>query len=71
MIQDEIIRKEDELKRIDLKSRSGSDELGDCSSFRFEPLPEREAILKELRVILKEYSMRIVLITITCPLRWC
>lgn len=56
MIQDEIVRKEDELQSIDLQSQTGPDNLGDCSSFRYEPQPRREKILQELKVLLKEYS---------------
>lgn len=56
IMQDEIVVKEKELEAIDLQCQIGSDELGDCSSLRYDPNPARRQILLELKTLLKEYS---------------
>ena len=61
LMQDRIVRKEDELAHLDQFSRGQRDRLADCSSLRSEPLPQREAILDELRCLLKEYSKLVYL----------
>lgn len=59
MMQDKISRKELELEALDEQARIGPDDLGDSSSFGYEPWPERERLLHELKALLKEYSRRL------------
>ncbi|SPO07123.1 uncharacterized protein DNG_09817 [Cephalotrichum gorgonifer] len=56
LLQDRIVRKEEELLKIDDYARSCADEKADSSSLRHEPLPQREEILDELKTMLKEYN---------------
>jgi len=56
MMQDKISRKELELEALDEQARVSPDDLGDSSSFRYDPWPERERLLSELKSQLKEYS---------------
>ena len=56
LMQDRIVRKEEELVQKDKDGRQGRDEEADCSSLRYDPLPGREKILDELKSILREYS---------------
>ncbi|KAL3961267.1 hypothetical protein ACCO45_002790 [Purpureocillium lilacinum] len=57
LMQDRIVRKEEELANIDAHGRlHGDDSKADSSSLRKEPLPEREAILDELKTMLHEYN---------------
>ncbi|UNI23750.1 hypothetical protein JDV02_009550 [Purpureocillium takamizusanense] len=55
LMQDRIVRKEEQLANIDAHGRLSADKA-DSSSLRLEPLPEREAILDELKVMLHEYN---------------
>ena len=57
LMQDRIVRKEESLLEIDDDARHGSDELGDSSSLRYEPRPEREELMDELIPMLRQYSM--------------
>ncbi len=55
LMQDRIVRKEEELANIDAYGKLSADKA-DSSSLRSEPLPEREIILDELKAMLHEYS---------------
>lgn len=64
LMQDRIVRKEEELANIDAHGRlHGDDSKADSSALRKEPLPEREAILDELKTMLHEYSRYLGLCT--------
>ncbi|GJN72575.1 hypothetical protein PLIIFM63780_006637 [Purpureocillium lilacinum] len=55
LMQDRIVRKEEELANIDAYGKLSADKA-DSSSLRSEPLPEREIILDELKAMLHEYN---------------
>ncbi len=56
-MQDQIVRKEEELEALDRWCKIRPDDI-DNGTFRYDMEPRRNAILDDLRVRLKEYSKR-------------
>ncbi|KAJ2902169.1 hypothetical protein MKZ38_000967 [Zalerion maritima] len=56
LMQDRIARKEEELEKLDTEAQYGPDAAGDSSTFRHEPIQEREEILDELIGMLRNYN---------------
>lgn len=54
-MQDQIVRKEEELEALDRRCRTRPDDV-DNGTFRYDMEPRRNAVLDDLRVRLKEYS---------------
>ena len=54
-MQDQIVRKEEELETLDRWCRTRPDDV-DNGTFRHDMEPRRNAVLDDLRVRLKEYS---------------
>lgn len=54
-MQDQIVRKEEDLESLDRWCRTRPDDI-DNGTFRYDMEPRRNAILDDLRVRLKEYS---------------
>jgi hypothetical protein len=62
LMQDRIQRKEEQLFSIDERAQNGPDIAGVANSLRSDPQGEREPLLDEIKVLLKEYSRSVKLL---------
>lgn len=56
LLQDHIVQLEESLHQIDAEARRGPDQLGDSSSVREDPRPERIEKMRRLVPLLQQYS---------------
>lgn len=57
-LQDEISQKEEELGRLDERTRRAIESRRDLGTMRYDPLDERQQLIREVRAVLKEYGER-------------